>query len=309
MQAYENALAGQPQIEPGKTRHRSGTLNSVALSYVASQTFTLLAPNSQRNYRRAIERLCHRKDQTGQELGIKLISGMQRQHVIKLMAELKPQAANQLRKVLRAIMQHAVDLGFRGDDPTKDVKAIKTKVQSHHPWSDEEVGQFEAHWPIGTRERLALGLLLFTGQRSGDVRRMGPQHVQNGEIRITQEKTKAELTIPIHPDLHEILDATPSRHLTFIVTDRDGPYTSGSFSMWFKKACRAAGLPHCCAHGLRHAAARRLAEVGASTHEIAAITGHRSLGELTRYTRGADQRKLATLAMAKIRARTTSVKP
>jgi len=63
----------------------------------------------------------------------------------------------------------------------------------------------------------------------------------------------------------------------------------------------AAELEHCSAHGLRKAAARRLAEAGCTAHEIAAITGHASLGELVRYTKAVDQRRLAEAAMTKTR--------
>ena len=52
--------------------------------------------------------------------------------------------------------------------------------------------------------------------------------------------------------------------------------------------------------GLRHAAARRFAEAGCTAHEIAAITGHASLKEIVRYTKAADQRRLATAAMNKL---------
>src|SRR5262245_21768537 len=65
-------------------------------------------------------------------------------------------------------------------------------------------------------------------------------------------------------------------------------------------AIREAGLPPCCkAHGLRKAAARRLAEAGCSAHEIMAVTGHKTLGEVERYTRAAEQERLNAAAMAK----------
>ena len=70
---------------------------------------------------------------------------------------------------------------------------------------------------------------------------------------------------------------------------------------------RPARLPHCSAHGLRKAAARRLAECGCTPHEISAVTGHATLKEVTRYTRAADQRHLAEAAMDKMR--TSTVKP
>jgi integrase len=44
---------------------------------------------------------------------------------------------------------------------------------------------------------------------------------------------------------------------------------------------------------LRKAAARRLAEAGCSANVIAAVTGHKSLREVARYTAAADQLRLA----------------
>jgi integrase len=131
-----------------------------------------------------------------------------------------------------------------------------------------------------------------------------PSHSRWGTIRVRQEKTKNELTIPIHDDLRAVLAGTPRGHLIFIINDRGTPYTAGGFGGWFKLACRRAGLDHCNAHGLRHAAARRLADAGCSTHEIASVTGHRSLAEVARYAAAADQKRLAAKAMAKVKRRT-----
>ena len=62
-----------------------------------------------------------------------------------------------------------------------------------------------------------------------------------------------------------------------------------------------AGLPdRCVTHGLRKAAARRLAEAGCSANEIASITGHVTLEEVARYTKAAEQKKLARAAMARL---------
>jgi integrase len=98
-----------------------------------------------------------------------------------------------------------------------------------------------------------------------------------------------------------VLDAVPTTHgLTFLMTLRGKPFSSHAFTPWFNEACKAAGLPPCCTfHGLRKAAARRLAEAGCTVHEIAAITGHSSLREVERYTKAADQARLARAAMAR----------
>src|SRR5947209_13039478 len=159
----------------------------------------------------------------------------------------------------------------------------------------------ESHHRPGTRARLALALLLHTGQRRGDVVRIGRQHIRDGVVHVRQQMTGIELAIPIHPTLAAIIAETPADHLTLLTTQTGKPFSAAGFGNWFRDRCNEAGLPHCSAHGLRNAAARRLAEAGCTTHEIAAITGHASLGELVRYTKAVDQRRRAEAAMAKTR--------
>ena len=123
---------------------------------------------------------------------------------------------------------------------------------------------------------------------------MGPQHIRGGGLYVKQQKTGTELQIPISAELRAVLENTPVQSLTFLTTERGTPYKPGEFSDWFRRQCDAAGLPkHCVAHGLRHAAATRLAEAGASPHQIAAITGHKTLTEVARYTKTADQIRMA----------------
>jgi integrase len=301
MRAYESALAGQPRPRTSSTA-RPGTMAALALSYFASPQFGALRLSSQYVYRRTIERFC-------KEHGDKRAADLRRDHVVKLMSRLgrTPHAANTLRRMLRNLMRHAVDIGIRGDDPTRDVKAIRIKSGGHHSWTDAEIAQFERCHPIGSRARLALALLLYTGQRRSDVIRMGPQHVRGGALHVKQEKTGVELAIPVHPDLAALIAATPSGHLTYLTTTIGSPFAATTFTHWFRRECNKARLPHCSAHGLRKAAARRLAEAGCTAHEIAAITGHASLAELVRYTKAVDQRRLAEAAMAK--ARTSARKP
>jgi integrase len=295
MAAYEAALTDQ-SLPVGVSRARPGTMHALALSYFASPNFRTLKRTTQQTYRWIIERFCKNH-------GEKRVALLRREHIIRLLAARadQPGAANGLRIVLRVLMRHAVDLGLRADDPTRDVRAFRVKSSGHHSWTDHEIAQFEKHHPVGSRARLAFGLLLYTGQRRGDVLRMGPQHVRDGILYVKQDKTGAELAIPVHPELAAIIDATPSGHLTFLTTQYDRPFGASAFSHWFRDRCNQAGLPHCSAHGLRKAAARRLAEASCTAHEIAAITGHASLAELVRYTRAVDQRRLAEAAMAKTR--------
>ena len=156
--------------------------------------------------------------------------------------------------------------------------------------------------PIQSNSRagLALALLLYTGQRRGDVIVMGYQHVRDGRIVLRQRKTGRVVSVPIHPELARALAEAPKTDLTFIKTARGVPFSPTGFTNWFRSMCVAAGLPKACSpHGLRKAACRRLAEAGCSANEIAAISGHASLKEVTRYTAAADREHLADQAIAR----------
>jgi integrase len=159
---------------------------------------------------------------------------------------------------------------------------------------------FEARWPIGSRQRLGFDLLLYTAQRSDDVRRMTINQIARDRVIVRQGKTGQSVDIPQHPRLQASLAASEIGHLVLVTTQHGKPYTPKGFGNWIKDAAVKAGLPHCSAHGLRKAASRRVAEAGCTTHEIAAITGHQSLKEVERYTREANRRGLADGAMKRI---------
>lgn len=297
MEAYAAAMAGQapPQHTVIDRVALLGTMNYLRISYYNSTAFRSLEPSTQGVYRNILDRFCH-------EHGDKRVNKLERSHIVGMMAKRadKPDSANGLRRVLRATMKHAMDIGMRTDDPTRDVKAIASKSDGFHPITEEEIAQFEAFHPIGSKARLAFALCLFTGQRRSDVVRMGRQHVRDGLLHVKQQKTGAELWIPIPPELEQIIAATPSGQMTFLVTEFGKPFTAAGFGNYFREQFDKAGLEHCSAHGLRKACARRLADKGCTEHEIAAITGHASLREVERYTKGADQKRLAISAMNKL---------
>jgi integrase len=213
------------------------------------------------------------------------------------------------------MMKIAVKLEWRDSDPTLGVKKIKPRKQGgFHPWTDGDIATFEQRHAVGTKARLAMVLGLYTGQARQDVMLMGEQHItgefdpkQDREVEIlnwvrkkTEDKTNLELAIPVHPELRRIIDATPSSHLTFLVTELGAPFTAAGFGNWFRDRCNEAGLRHRSFHGLRKAAATRLIDAGCDVVEAAAITGHASLKELQRYIETRDRKKAARRAMRKL---------
>jgi integrase/recombinase XerD len=177
--------------------------------------------------------------------------------------------------------------------------------RGHHAWSIKEVQRYEDRHPIGSKARLALALLLYTACRREDAVRLGPQHLRNGRLQYRQAKNEhrhpIDMDVPVHADLDTAIAAAPSGQMTFLATKYGKPFTANGFGNAFKEWCREADLPHCSAHGLRKATATRLAERGATAHEIMAITGHRTLDEVERYTRSARRAILADAAMAKLK--------
>jgi integrase len=282
----------------GADKVKPGSISALVVRYYRSIEYFKLAKSTQATYRGILERF--REDH-----GHRSVVGLDKQMVRKLVENKRatPWAANNFLKLLRVLMRFAVEEDMRRDDPTVGVRPIVSKTTGHHSWTEEEIAQFEKIHAVGTRARLAFALLLYTGQRRSDVVRMGRQHIKEGCIAVRQQKTGWSGQIPVLPELSHIITATPSDHLTFLVTNERGkskPFTAAGFTNWFRQICREAALPHCSAHGLRKALSRRLAEAGCSEHEIAAITGHRSLQEVRRYTQAANQLILARRAMAAI---------
>jgi integrase len=292
MAAYAAALDAAMTPIGAVTRSKPGSVSAAIASYYASTAFKNLAPSSQVVRKAVLE--AFRRDH-----GDMPIRFMPRKFVEALLDGMTPTAARNWFKAIRALVGHGITAGMLRDDPTLAIKLRPTKG-SFHTWTEEEIAQFAAAFPIGSRERLALALGLYSGQRRGDVIRMGRQHIRNGMLHVKQQKTGAVLAIPVHAELDTVLAATPGHQLTFLTTLRGKPFDGKTFTQWFAVACDRAGLSaECTFHGLRKAACRRLAEAGCTVHEIAAISGHKTLKEIERYTNAADQELLARKAMSK----------
>jgi integrase len=203
-----------------------------------------------------------------------------------------PFAANNFLKAMRGLFGWATDAGHLEEDPTLGVKALRTKTDGFHEWTEEEVVAFEARWPLGTRERLALAILLYAGLRRGDAYTLGRQHVRNGVIYVRTEKKGVPVSLPIHPELQKAIDATATGSMAFIAKENGQPLNKVSFGNWFRKACQAAGVPGS-AHGLRKAAAIRWAHAGATESQLMAWFGWTDPKMASLYTKRANRESLA----------------
>ena len=302
MAAYAMALVTIPDSgQIGASRTLPGTINALAVDYYRSQQWQDLAADTRRKRGRIIEAFRARH-------GDKRVALLRQEHIeIMLKAIPKPSTRRDWFKAIRGLLRFAVPTMLKVD-PTTGIAGIKLpKSKGHHTWTDDEIEQYRAYWPLGTQQRLVMEFALETASRKGEVVHLGPQHVRNGRIRIERTHGSEDVDIPISPQLQAACDAMPKQHLTYIVTVTGKPRSKYGLGNDFANWATAAGLPsRCRLHGLKKSAMRRLAEAGNTAHELMAISGHKTLTEVQRYTSAADRKRLAESGMAKMRERTKS---
>ena len=215
----------------------------------------------------------------------------------------RPESANGMIKALRQVFKWATANKVADNNPAMGVPYFDSETDGYHTWTMAEVRQFEATHPIGTKARLAMALLRYTGQRRSDVVKMGSEMVRDEAMTITQQKRHGKkkktitVTIPIRPELRAIIEASQIGTETYLETEYGKPFTSAGFGNRFREWCDQAGLPQCSAHGLRKTLSTDLAERGATERQIMSVTGHTTSKEVGRYTRAASQKVMAAQAM------------
>ncbi len=288
MAAYAAAMSGKPVPT---SRHGAGTLADLVARYFASSRFTNLSASSQATYRNALGKHCERD-------GHRLVGDLTADKAEQIIAEIgatKPGLANLHRSILSAVFRYAVKLRMRTDNPFSVDVIEPYKLGTHHTWTDADLAAFRERWPLGTRERLAFAVLLYTGQRVSDAVTLKRTDVMS----IKQMKTGAELRIPAHPALLRAIKAGPSNGIYIIGSESGQPMTDGALTQFMLRAIKKAELPEeCVPHGLRKANQRLLAERGATTKQMQAVSGHKTLKETERYSEAANQAGLAVAAIA-----------
>lgn len=212
-----------------------------------------------------------------------------------------PSEANNFLDALRGLFKWAVDAGFVENNPVAGIKNLKRpKTEGFRMWTEDEIAIFQKHWKIGTRERLCFELFINTGLRRGDVARLGKQHIRNGRLRIITEKTKTQVSIPVPQVLIDVIAKSPTGDLALIASKKTGkPMTKEAVGTWFHNIAKAAGIDGN-GHGLRKAAATRLAEAGATIPELNAVFGWVGTAMASLYTQKADRERLANNAVDKL---------
>jgi integrase len=313
MAAHAAVLANAEPIKIGESRTIPGSIHAAIGEYLSSSAFVTNRRNGTRKaeatthkMRWILDRFRDRVGPNGKRFGDRPLIDLQQKHVQAILDDMRevPVSARDLLKALRGLMRWAKRNDRIKVDPTAEVDPPPKKQSDGYPtWEDEHVAKFEARWPVGTKERLALTLFLWTGQRREDIVVMGRQHLRpDGTIRLRQKKAGTEVNIPVLADeVRNAIAAVPADHTTFLQTHLGQPYTANGFYNFFKDAMRKAELPESLAlHGLRKAFCCHLADAGVEAADIAAISGHMTLAMVQKYIAKRNREAGAIRAMTKL---------
>jgi integrase len=280
----------EPHRTPANNlRYGPKSLGYVIDRYIASADFTKTSASTQRRYRPILEEL---KSQCGGAL----IADLRERHIRELRKLFTSNSTADFATMLLRMLwtfakeELAMDLG---DNPAGEIRKLHRHQEPYEPWSQELLERFKTEARPQPAARLALLLLLYTGQRVSDVAAMRWGHYDGDTIEVAQVKTKTKLTIPCHSQLKAALDAAIRTHGSILTTQYGQPYSAHGLSTLVQRATAKLSAKQYTAHGLRCNAAIALAEAGCTVHEIMSITGHKTYKMALHYTQRAGQEKLA----------------
>ena len=239
--AYRLALAA------GGAAPSEKSLEWLCKQYFASATFRELGDATRPTKRAILEEICGvpvGKHHFGLAPYRTLTPGDVRK--LRDMKAHLPAAANARVKELKALFNWAIRAELSRYNPATKIEKIGGKSEGFYTWTERDVEAFEAHWPLGSKQRLAMAIMLYLGVRRSDAIRIGNGHVSGAFVKFWQfknrERSPKELILPIVAQLREALDASELGADTWLVADDGEPYTETNFFARFKKWCVAAGM-------------------------------------------------------------------
>lgn len=303
---YHELIEGDAAGVPAIAKVTAGTFGWLVQAYVKSVTAKALDPSTLRKRRLILEH-CGREPIAPNRPEIFADFPVDRMttKALRVLRDRKAdvvEGANGRVRALRPLFKWALAQEHVRTNVARDLERIRKPSAGWTAWTVDDVAAFEKRHPVGTTARLALAILLFTGMRRSDCVQFGRQHIRDDWISKPQWKNRnvhpQRIEIPLMPALKEVIEASKTGDLAFLVTSFGQPFSIAGFGNWFRERCNEAGLFKLSAHGMRKAGATILAERGATTHQLMAVYGWRSLAEAEIYTRSAERKTLARSGMA-----------
>jgi hypothetical protein len=151
--------APAPRLKAAKGGKNLGTISALIAEYRGFRDFKELAPSTATTYGRLLDRL----DKGLGRIAVAALNTPMLENAIDIRASQGgPEAGNNLRRILRALMKFAVKRHYRADDPmlhVDKVKRLKGSKKGFRTWTEDDIAKFIAKYPLGSREYLALALI------------------------------------------------------------------------------------------------------------------------------------------------------
>ncbi|OAN86075.1 hypothetical protein A8B74_07465 [Sulfitobacter geojensis] len=293
LQAYVTISGEAPAPKP-KT-FGAGSLGAGVTAYLGSSAFLGMADSTKERWRSRCDDIRHR-------YGAAVLEKLTARNIKKDLASFETHARNNRLKVWRSLCAFWDEAGMIEINVARQVAPSKTPdSDGHTPWTRDDFAAFRAHWPIGSKQRLAFELMYRTCAAIGDTCDLTRGMVASGWLIYKREKSKSLAACPFEVDGPDWFEATSDlqeclaledRHMTFLTTEHGKSRSKKAAASWFSKAARAAGLDDGkTAHGIRKGRAAMFKENGASADQRMAVLGHETIGEATRYSKSADLRR------------------
>lgn len=269
--AIEAARQGR-EVEPVQDR----TVSALIRSYRRSPAYIELADASKTAYEWYLDRI--------ERVAGKLkVSSLSRGGMVKTYEKLRDNhslhIANGHMALWYVLFRHALDLGWRKDDPMHKFRLLKPESRTQL-WSREAIDRLCAAAVKLERPSVALAVRLGydTAQRPADVLRLPWTAYDGDSVLLRQSKTGALIKVPLSPETIALLEDAPRRAPLIVINENgDRAYTKETFGYHFRAARKAAGIPSDMQfRDFRRTAATELGQAGATDDEIRSVTGHRS---------------------------------
>lgn len=295
MPHYHAALLGEPLAKQPKEVPQ--TISWLIARYMESGDWKALTDATRKQRSNILWRVKEKPDGSGGKIGGKPFSKITRKAILNGMEDRSatPAAANNYLKSMSALCKWAVKNDHMKVNPAEGISKLKLTGDGFPAWETEDVRAFCIKWPVGTRQRLALELAMHVGLRRSDLVRIGRQHLRGTTLSITTHKTSARITVELSQRVMDIIAATPTGDLHFLVTEHGKPFSVAGFGNWFGECARKAGIEKN-THGLRKLAATMAANGGATAHELMSQFGWTNSKQAEVYTKGADRARLGVKA-------------
>lgn len=298
--AYDVAMGKAEGAIPLAPRAKPGSINDLLPRFYESTKFKQ-GGNEWRKTRKAV------LEAFREEYGDDLVSAFRTKDIDAILARKIDKAdgkggthaAKRLREQLLRLFDFAERQEWIRRNPVVNSEEIDHKKIGFYAWTEADITQYREKWPLGSKPRLALEMMLWTGVRRGDARLLPPP--KDGRIKGKAGKTGKTFDLPVAPPLVAAIEAMPAVGIsTLLVTEYGKPFTAAGFGNWFRDQCRKAGLEQCTAHGLRKALTRRAADQGVSQQGLKALGQWSGDREVAVYVAGANQRRLAETAISDV---------